>query len=200
MIKAIIFDVGGVILNVDGLLTQAVNVFHPSDKNKFWELLNIELVPLSKGKGTLLQTWQKVAKKMKTKVSNDILKSLWIKGYRESIFVDKNIAKILCQLKKKYKLAVISHTIKEHIKISGKFEIFKIFEVSILSHKAHLTKDKKDIFLVATKKLKVKPEECIFIDDIKFFLKAPKALGMKTIYFKNPQQLKKDLKSLGLPL
>ncbi len=101
-------------------------------------------------------------------------------------------------LKKNYKLAMISNTIEEHVKINRKLGRFKLFDVVILSNEAGFTKGEKYIFLLAIKELNIQPKECVFIDDIKKFLEIPKKLGMKTIHFKNNEQLIKDLRGLSL--
>ena len=202
MIKAVIFDFGGVILNMKPLLTQTKKIFQMSDDVKLWETINIEAIPLCKGKITLLQCFINVAKKLKKDISYKNLKELWIKDYGKFTSIDNNMKKIVALLKKNYKLAIISNTIKEHTKVNKKlverFKLLKLFDTVIYSHKVGLTKDEKDIFLLATKNLKVKPEECVFIDDIKKFLKVAKGLGMKTIHFKNSIKLRRDLKALGL--
>ncbi|MDI6602861.1 MAG: HAD family phosphatase [Patescibacteria group bacterium] len=199
MIKAVIFDFGGVILNMKPLLAQTKKIFQMSDDAKLWETINIEALPLSKGEITLLQCFRNVTKKLKKNIiSEESLKDLWIKDYGKFTSIDKNIKKLIALLKKNYQLAIVSNTIKEHTKINKKLGRFKLFDVVILSHEVGLTKDEKEIFLLAAKSLDVKPEECVFIDDIKRFLKVAEGLGMKTIHFKNPTQLRKDLKALGL--
>ena len=42
-------------------------------------------------------------------------------------------------------------------------------------------------------RLKVKANECIYIDDREVNLEPAKKLGMKTILFRNAKQLKKEL-------
>jgi len=199
MIKAVIFDFGGVILNMKPLLVQTKKIFQISDGHKLWETINTEAVPLCKGKITLLQCFRNVGKKLKKKVSYENLNDLWIRDYEKFTSVDKNMKKLIALLKKNYKLAIVSNTIKEHTKVNkrlGRFD--KLFDAVILSHEVGLTKAGKEIFLLATKNLNVKPKECIFIDDTERFLRVAGSLGIKTVHFKSPAQLRKDLKSLGL--
>lgn len=44
----------------------------------------------------------------------------------------------------------------------------------------------------------VNPAEALFIDDNRRNIKAAEAMGIESIYFENPSQLKKDLTTLGL--
>jgi FMN phosphatase YigB (HAD superfamily) len=45
-----------------------------------------------------------------------------------------------------------------------------------------------------------RPEESLFIDDREQNITPAAALGMRTILYKSPQQLRSDLKSHGIPL
>jgi putative hydrolase of the HAD superfamily len=42
------------------------------------------------------------------------------------------------------------------------------------------------------------PEECVFVDDRGLNLEIPKELGMHTIQFKNPAQMREDLARYGV--
>jgi HAD superfamily hydrolase (TIGR01509 family) len=59
-------------------------------------------------------------------------------------------------------------------------------------------KPEKKIFRVLLSKYHLKPAECVFIDDRDFNLVPAKEIGLKTILFKNPKQLEKDLRKIGV--
>jgi len=66
-------------------------------------------------------------------------------------------------------------------------------------HEVHKTKkDGIDVFKLALKKAGEKPEHIVFIDDREGYVKTAKKLRMKAVHFKNPRQLSKELKKLGL--
>jgi putative hydrolase of the HAD superfamily len=56
-----------------------------------------------------------------------------------------------------------------------------------------MRKPELKIYRLTLKKLKVKPEECIFIDDKEKNLKPAKKLGIKTVLAKNPKQVIRDV-------
>jgi len=56
------------------------------------------------------------------------------------------------------------------------------------------SKPNKEIFLLVLKKLQVKPQECLFIDDYKNNILAAESLGMKAIQFISSTDLKKKLR------
>lgn len=137
-----------------------------------------------------------MAKRHKKKISEDILRDLWIKDYRELISINKKVQRIVESLKESYKIGMISNIISEHASINKKLGVFDMYDVVILSNEVKLTKDKKEIFLLTAEKLKVLPQECIFVDDIEKFVNVANSVGMKAILYKSPSQLQKELTSL----
>lgn len=193
MIKAIIFDLGGVVLDMKPLLKTAADLFQPRDETEFWREINLEAIPLCKGEITVLEFWKKVAKRHKKEIPDDILKDIWVKDYRESISINKKVQRLVESLKKSYKMGMISNTIPEHASINRRMGAFDVYDVVILSNEVKLTKDEKEIFLLAAEQLKVLPEECIFVDDVEKFVNVANSIGMKAILYKNPSQLKKEI-------
>lgn len=197
MIKAIIFDLGGVVINWKPLLSKTLAILKPSDRNQFWLELNRELLPWAAGKMTARQVWKKMARKYKKEESvNDLLKA-WINDYEKLVSVDQEMISLVASLKG-YKLAVITNTTNEHAPILRRLGILEGFDVVILSNEVKMTKDEKEIFLLTVEKLDVEPKECLFIDDVEKFVNVAKSLGMKAILYKNPVQLKEKLESFSV--
>ena len=192
---SIIFDSGGVIINQDRLINKFIRIFKPKNKEKFLVELNLRVIPLCKNKISESKFWAQFAKAVGISPSR-ISKDLWTKDFEKLTKINKGIIKIIKTLKQKYKVALISNSIKSHAKINRKRRIYDLFDVVILSHEVGLTKDSKKIFLLATNKLEVSPKECIFIDDIKEFVDVAESAGMNGIVFKNEKQLKVNLKRI----
>lgn len=72
------------------------------------------------------------------------------------------------------------------------------FDPLILSYETGFMKPEKEIYEKTLSKLKLKGEECVFIDDRGEHHSSPEQLGMQTIVFKNATQLKQDLKNVGV--
>ena len=85
-------------------------------------------------------------------------------------------------------------------KIITSKEFHGIFDVLLFSCEVKMTKDSHAIFLLALDKLKLKPEECIFVDDTKKFVEVARSLGINAIQFKNAEQLKSDLINFDINL
>jgi len=109
--------------------------------------------------------------------------------------------KLLPVLKRKYKLAVINNGNSIALKYwKEKFD-FSIFDFYINSAIKGVKKPDPKIYLLACEKLNVKPEECLFMDDLLENIESAKKLGMETIWW-NKDVSREDrllnLKSLWL--
>lgn len=195
MIKAILFDSGGVIVDQKLWFEGLNKIFRPKDKKKFWHKINIEAIPLCRNLISEGAFWEKITK-LNNKDIQKIPKNLWRQGYENLTKVRHDILAIAKKLKVRYRVGIVSNSIAYHERINRKRGIYNLFDAVILSHKVGITKDNKRIFFLAAKKLKVKPKECIFIDDVKDFVNVAKSVGMKGIVFKNTKQVESDLKKL----
>jgi putative hydrolase of the HAD superfamily len=89
----------------------------------------------------------------------------------------------LPDLKKKYKIAVINNGNAVAMKFwQDKFN-FSIFILFVNSAIEGIKKPDPGIFLLTCKRLSVKPEECVFMDDSPENIEAAKKLGMETIWW-----------------
>ncbi len=61
------------------------------------------------------------------------------------------------------------------------FELDRYFETMALSCELGVTKPERAIYLAAVEGLGVKPEECVFVDDVPPYVQAARDLGMMTV-------------------
>lgn len=78
------------------------------------------------------------------------------------------------------------------------FSLRSIFSVFVSSCFVGLRKPGEDIFRCALDLTQKSPQECCFIDDRKENLAAPAKLGMKVIQAQTTEQMKDDLKKIGI--
>ncbi len=96
-----------------------------------------------------------------------------------------------------YKTGILSNTtIFESRIICCKYFLSPLFDVEVYSWQISSLKPDFKNYRFISGKLKVKPSECVFIDDTKVNVEAAKRLGMKGIHFKNLKQCKNELKKL----
>lgn len=106
---------------------------------------------------------------------------------------------ILPEIKKQYKLAVINNGNSIAIEYWKEKFNFSIFDLYINSGVIGIKKPDPEIYLLTCEKLKVKPEECLFMDDALENIEAAKKLGMKTIWWnknENKEKLLSEFKKL----
>ena len=78
------------------------------------------------------------------------------------------------------------------------FDLRRNFQVFFSSCYVHSRKPEEQIFRLALAVTQRAPEECVFIDDRPLNLESPRKLGINTIHYQNPEQLRKDLTKFGV--
>lgn len=175
MLKAILFDYMGV------LLLKRKN-YRP---NKLVDEVDAIISQVTDDKKFKKET--KLKYKLTEEQFNRILRKI-VNKYEKN----RKLWQLLPKLKKKYKLAIINNgtalTLKD---LEKKHHFSKYFDLFISSGREGIKKPDKKIFLLTCKRLKVKPKECIFIDDVKSYTKTARELGMQGIVFKDPKSMKR---------
>ncbi len=216
MIKAIIFDLGGVLMTdvplkeiaedlSKRLTLPAKEIWAYLYPGEPWELLTL-------GKITEDEYWDdflkasKISEKLevrseKSEVRSQKLKKELKKKVRSSLYPLEHTPRIISLLKDHYKLAILSNHSKEWASyMRQKFDLFKSFDPLIFSCDVGFRKPDPQIYEMALEKLKCDPEECIFIDDKKRNTDAGEKLGIKGIVFENSAKLEKELSRLGVKI
>jgi glucose-1-phosphatase len=102
-------------------------------------------------------------------------------------------------LSKHYCLAVLSNTDPIHVEALEKnFDFFRFFKKRIYSCAVGTSKPSPLIFREALRACKVKADQTLYIDDIPAYVQAARQLGMQGIVFQSAEQLRADLNELGI--
>jgi beta-phosphoglucomutase family hydrolase len=186
MIEAIIFDMDGVLVDSEP--------FHVAiEKNQF----RLNQVSISDEEhheymgSTSDVMWKKIAERQTLKLSVEELveqnKTESIRFFSElsEIPVMPGLTDLLDKLQlKNYPLAVASSSFPEIIElILQKTGLKKYFQVIVSSEEAGKSKPEPDVFLLAAKKLGVKPENCLVIEDSANGIAAAHAAGMSCVAY-----------------
>jgi len=109
---------------------------------------------------------------------------------------------ILSELKDaEYPLAALSNWSSETFPIvNARYEFLDWFEPLILSGHVGLVKPDHQIFNLLLCSVDRDSKDCIYIDDMEVNIKAASEVGFSTILFSSSEQLRRDLKSLGVDL
>ena len=197
MIKTIIFDLAEVYLKgfygVEDYLEGVLDLKANEIKDK---LQGPEFRLLMEGKISEDEFWRKLIQRNEWDIKIDEFK----KAIRNNFDEIKGTRKIIEKLKEKgYKLGLLSDHSKEWIDYcSDKFDYHKLFHSTQYSFEVGCCKTDKKTFEILLEKLVEKPETCLFIDDNENNIKVAKSIGLNTIQFKDPEQLKKELTSFSI--
>ncbi|MHA2289153.1 MAG: HAD family hydrolase [Promethearchaeota archaeon] len=115
--------------------------------------------------------------------------------------IDENVA-ILKELKEQgYKTYILSNYIKEAFDYCvSKHTFFSLFDGQIISGIENINKPDRAIYELLINRFELNPEKSLFIDDVLYFLKPAKKLGMKTIWNRPETDLKEELKKFDISL
>ena len=196
-IKAIIFDIGGV-------LCHGINKVHFNlarnfdiDLPKFSKSRNKHNLDAMTGILSAARYLKLLARDLKIKDYKKFIQR-WNILLEKYLIIDKKIEKIIKILKKDYITGTLTNATKITDKARRNKNMYKHFKIKLISCEIGLKKPDRDIYKLLIKKLNVYPKEIIFIDDNQKFLSCAKKLGINAILFKNNSQLIKELNKLGV--
>lgn len=194
MIKAIILDMGGVVLNKTAE-SLSIEIAHKLglDEKEFSEFYYAYKPDMLSGKMRFSEFSELLKEKFKIKKG---ISSLWAAVYLEHLSINSEVLALIKKLRVQYKIAVISNTTDLHVKLNKERGLFKYFDQVVLSCEVGVTKPDEAIFKLMLKKLNLAPDECVFIDDRDSYVDAARKLGMHGIIFKNSAQFIRELKLL----
>ena len=199
MIKAIIFDLSEVylkgLLGTGKYLEKKLGIKEDKIQLKFQ---GKELTSLFEGKISEDEYWKKINKKNNWNINIQEFKGAVRKNFKE-IYGTREIVEKLKE--RGFKLGLLSDHSKEWVNhCNKKFDYHKLFNSVLYSFEVEVCKPNKKMYNLMLKKLNVSPNECIFIDDNMNNIIPAKKLGINTLQFKNPEQLKKELIKLGVKI
>jgi len=198
-IKTIIFDLGGVYFT-DGAkrAISEISSKYNLQEEDVKKVLKGELGTQYRiGKITVDQFWNE-AKKIwnKPEIESDDLSQIWLEGYTP---IEGTVILVRQLEKSGYKLFFLSDNVKERVEyLEDKYDFLKYFRGGVFSH---IVKTRKPDPVIYKKAIEVAgdiPEQCVYIDDKEDLLVPAREIGMKTVHFKSPDQVRVDLEALGV--
>lgn len=200
-LRAIIFDIGRVLVRVD--VSRAVNglasgiSISPAD---LWAA--IEKDPrwpeLQEGRIGARDWYLHLNQRHGTGLSFEQFTEVWNRALDP---VPIHSDSLFASLSKHYRLALLSNTDPIHVRhMESTFSFFNFFPLRIYSCVVGSSKPNPHIYRAALQALKVRAEETLFIDDIPAYVEAARRLGLSGIQFQSAEQLAADLKSIGVDI
>jgi len=188
-IKNIIFDFGGVVIDIDFKLT--FTAFKELGINNIDEVFNKikqTNVLANFEKGTIKPKLFRESLKSiaKTNIDNDTFDKAWNKLLLK---IPKERIDLLLTLKEKYKIFLLSNTNIIHynkyvkqLKPFGFSNFDELFNKAYFSFNMQMIKPNNDIYLEVLKNENIKAEETLFIDDLKENIVGAQKCGLQTLH------------------
>lgn len=198
-IQAIIFDFGGVLIEWDPRNLYRRYFDQPHQMEQFladvnfaqWNALQDKGRPFAEGIAELSSQFPHYAGHIYA------IGEHWEETLGESM---QGTVDILHQLKRAgYPLYALSNWSAETFPIARrKFDFFDLFDEIVISGEVGLVKPEPAIFELLLKKIDRTARECLFIDDADSNIEQANKMGFATILFESPEQLRAELRGLGL--
>jgi len=197
-VRSIIFDFGGVVLDIDP--SQTLNELK---KLGFEDEGLLESPAFKEGimnkfeRGILTpETFrEKVRDFLGIKASDQQIDEAW----NALLFdIPKERIAVIEQAKKHYNIFLLSNSNEIHYEVYvrdlqlrfGYREFDQLFDKAYFSFDLHLSKPNPEIFEFVMNQHKLKPEETLFIDDTLEHIEVARKLGLQTFHLENPVRIR----------
>ncbi len=183
MIKAIIFDIDGVLLDsFEANLKFFQNLmittgYRPPTREEFPALFHLTMMDVVR-KLTGAKSEEEIMRVFKLGESRSVDYPI------ELLNMPDGAAETIRELNKKYLLGIVTSRVKNTVYEAPKLEALKdYFQVAVSYDDTDNHKPHPDPLLLAAQKLGVAPAECVYVGDVENDIKAARVAGMKFILY-----------------
>ena len=197
--SAVVFDLGNVLIPFDYLIIiNRLNKIESRLGDKFYDLYKTNYHVHREFESWKLST-DDFIKIMLDWLDHKVNGEEFCELYSNIFTVNKDVAALLPEIKKKYKLVLLSNTNYIHQKYGWeKYDFINHFDKLVLSHEAGAIKPEEKIYRTVEAFTQLPSEEHIFIDDIEEYVNGAKKLGWDGIQFTGYENLVIELKKRGI--
>ena len=196
MVKLIIFDIGGVIIDYDeDYYIRYISRKLGLNEQTFAKTMNPLIVRMEYGRITTEYAESVLSKKFHIPE----LDLEWLAAYKRLSRLNKPVAALIARLMKHHRLVLLSN-----ISASRYIESKRLFLDGIKHGKMfascylHMRKPERRLYLYVLKATHTKPEDAIFIDNMKENVDGARKAGIASIRYENYTQIVKELRKRGI--
>lgn len=196
MIKCVLFDLGGVVVDFSdedyyrylakqGKLTpeQVYKKLDPLYRRIFMGLIRIDFFE------------REVARILKIERS----KVRWIEFYESHVKLNEKMMQLVRKLRKTYKVAFLSNVDYSRYDIAMSMLNLKEFDYHFASCYIGKNKPDPEVYRHVLKRMRMKPSEVVFIDNLNVNVIGAASVGIRSIWFMGSMsELTKKLRSFGV--
>jgi glucose-1-phosphatase len=200
-IRAIIFDIGRVLVRVDvqkakiglaqGIALTPDEIWSAIEKDPQWP-------DWQEGRMSARDWHLRLCKRLGISLNFEEFVKAWNSAldpqpiHKDALF--KGLAK-------SYRLGLLSNTDPLHVAfLEQTYSFFQFFPKPVRTYSCSVGASKPNplIYREALRACKVKADEAVYIDDIQAYVDAAKSLGCTGIHFRGPGELHKEFEALGI--
>ncbi len=202
MIKCIIFDLGGVVID----FTNEEHYYPYLSKKSGASIRSIKKVIEGKMWAALDKdyiTQKDFEKAVARKFGLEPKDVKWYVMYEKTARIDKGTIKVLRKLQKNYTVAYLSNVDRSRYTYTAETLLKPyrdLFKYKFASCEIRLRKPTRRVYAYVLERMKFKPSEAIFIDNMKENVVGARKAGLKGIVFKNAKDLERQLRKAGIQL
>jgi len=198
VLKAIIFDLGNVIVPFD--FRRAYARLEPLCKYSIDEIRSRlratgMVQRFETGQVDPRHFVQEFSAALNIEISYDQFCELW-----SCIFLPETLIpeSLLISLAGRYRLLLLSNTNPIHFSmVRANYPLLRHFHDAVLSHEVGAAKPSPQIYQEAIRRAGCEPRECFFTDDIQLYVDAARELGMQAVQFQSAAQIECELQARG---
>ena len=197
-ITTLIFDIGNVIVPFDYLrgVRRFSEVTGLSEEKieRFFYLSELQH-RYAKGQISSEDFFETLRREFDLKIDYRAFVPIWNDIFWLSVPMDRMVR----FLKGNYRLAAITNTSDLHFRYwLENYPVLGLFERIFASHELGLCKPDPEIYRLALDKLRVKPDETLFVDDMEENVAAARELGMRAVLFRTAEDLQDEFQKLKI--
>ena len=200
MYKNVIFDLGNVLLDFSPREYLKSKVSDDKLEEVFKAIFNSEeWIMLDRGTITEKEAINNIISRNSTYI-NEI--NLAFENWYDILRPIEESINILISLKENgYKIYYLSNFHElAFVEVTKKNSFFEIFDGGVVSYEEKLIKPEEEIYNLVLDRYNLNPSETIFIDDTKVNVDGANCVGITGILFKDAENLREELKSLGMKI
>lgn len=201
MIRALIFDLGGVILPFADPLTQEpldvkweriLELEPGSIKQRIWIHDNLQRATTGELSITELRGWIRQELGLSSAQMLEWDEDIWA-----GILFEDGIAEWLESLREHYKIASLSNAWSgDRAEVTKRYALHELADLIVISAEEGMMKPDERIYRITLERLGVKPEETVFVDDRQENVDAARRLGIFSVLRVSTEQMMTDVEAV----
>jgi putative hydrolase of the HAD superfamily len=199
MIRAVIFDIGNVLLAFD--FNRALNRIQPLCERPITgdHQLTCDAIKNEYERGFMDRA--EFLRQIYAEIGYHGTDAEFVNAWEEIFTENTPMIELVCALHGRLPIYLLSNTSDLHIDyVFRAYPFFHLFDDAVYSYRAGCMKPERKIYEIAIEQLGVKPEETVFIDDLPKNVEAALELGFRAFQYdlKQHEMLLEGLEKLGL--